>query len=642
MERLDQVSGGSEANGGNSPAADEGTSSKIAPYRHDSSNIQALAQVADWACDQAESYYEASLRVKQLAQEPDAPIDLAAVRELTITFSYHLSANQFGSAQPGAQLGPLEGPSYPRALRDADEEVRALWLDLEAEATHALVKARCADIIFLLKLANPRNAAERAVRSYMELVGGDLRSSEQSDCLLRAWELARSVGLSALVQEISSAMLGLIEVALTRGEDPYVVVSLLDALTAPQRRKNALQVDPKVDDLLDRALLVYSQTHIVSQIAVLVRRRAVGDEERIRRASEIEVKAHLNDAEKAVDSIVIRAHLNDAASRARQLNLPDLEKDAVSRLQSAPAVEWKTIKSEVRIPNSLFRSYSRPFETADTWDQALGFWFQMDSPTGSSATNEATARDILNQSVVSRLATTIFFGRGDLPRSVQSGDDDEAFQNELVRVETMGIHLHGLILADALDLIKLRFGIPSHEDLSNSLGEFGPHPILARALAKSFLLYWVGEYEACVHLAVPKVEAAVRALLLELNEPVYRVSVGDSKGQFPGLGALLDPLIEAGFDPDWTRFLKTFLLGDGMNVRNFVAHGFMDDVSRETAALALRACSLLVLIASEDSVKRDSSAVKAVLGNPHQGGLPRSWLLRLANAVRAARSELRK
>lgn len=81
---------------------------------------------------------------------------------------------------------------------------------------------------------------------------------------------------------------------------------------------------------------------------------------------------------------------------------------------------------------------------------------------------------------------------------------------------------------------------------------------------------------------------------------MYRTVAGDKSGQFPGLGVLLEPLTENGFDPDWSRFLATFLLGEGMNVRNLIAHGFMNEVGRETAALGLRPYALLALITSDE------------------------------------------
>ncbi len=66
----------------------------------------------------------------------------------------------------------------------------------------------------------------------------------------------------------------------------------------------------------------------------------------------------------------------------------------------------------------------------------------------------------------------------------------------------------------------------------------------------------------------------------------------------------------------------------------------MDTVSREKAALALRAYSLLVLITSRESTERDAGLGKATLANP-LGAQPRSWWRRIGRAVRAARNELR-
>jgi hypothetical protein len=439
--------------------------------------------------------------------------------------------------------------------------------------------------------------------------------------------------------QVATAMFSMAERALDHQEDPYMVALLLDALLADQRKRKVKSVDSRVDDLLDRALMAYTSTHAISDFASLVRRWAAGDTVRAQHANEVEVKAHLNDAEKEADALVIRFHLNEAASKARRYNLPELEAAVVSRLQSAPPVEWKVIETEIKIPNAYFRDFLRPFRRANSWIEALGVWFNTESPCGDHQSNEAAARNTLNQSVFSRLATTIRFDRNDLPQRVLDGDDD-AYRQELARVETFSIRINGILLADALDLIKDRFGIPLRGELESLLIEEGSHPVLSRILAKSLMLYWVGEFETAVHLAVPRIEAAVRALLLELNEPMYRVAVGDGTGVFPGLGALLEPLLENGFDPDWERFLRTFLLGDGgENVRNLTAHGFMDDVSRETAALALRACALLVLITSGEAVNRDREVVTSVLANP----LPpsrRAWRRRIVDAARAARREL--
>lgn len=163
-----------------------------------------------------------------------------------------------------------------------------------------------------------------------------------------------------------------------------------------------------------------------------------------------------------------------------------------------------------------------------------------------------------------------------------------------------------------------------------------------RALARAIHLYWVGEYDACSHLIVPKVEAAARGLLLELNEPVYRSAVGDARGQFPGLGSLLPLLVDNDFDPDWERFLRTFLLSDGRNVRNLVAHGFARDTDPVEAALAIRAGALLILLTAGPAVERDTATVRSALAIPTGAAPRRPWHRRLGAAFVAARHELRR
>jgi hypothetical protein len=145
-----------------------------------------------------------------------------------------------------------------------------------------------------------------------------------------------------------------------------------------------------------------------------------------------------------------------------------------------------------------------------------------------------------------------------------------------------------------------------------------------------------------VHLTVPKAEAAARALLLEINEPVYRAAVGDATGTFPGLGVLLSLLLDNDFDRDWERFLRTFLLGDGSNVRNLAAHGFIHNIDPLNAAAALRALAVLALIAPEPSVQRDAATVKAALANPTGTRRRRTWWQRITAAATAAWYELRR
>ena len=76
--------------------------------------------------------------------------------------------------------------------------------------------------------------------------------------------------------------------------------------------------------------------------------------------------------------------------------------------------------------------------------------------------------------------------------------------------------------------------------------------------------------------------------MLALGLPIYRTQRTTNPGQHPGLGFLLAALKGAGMDESWFRFLNGFLARPmGLNERNELLHGFIDDPTESTAALAL-------------------------------------------------------
>ncbi|RAS58952.1 hypothetical protein C8D87_1165 [Lentzea atacamensis] len=502
------------------------------------------------------------------------------------TFLYSLYCEEV--PQAGAKLEPLEGPSYlPTSLRESTQDMRELWLALTDQLTHPVARARVFDIVFTLRLmANSRDAAERAARAYLDAVGGSQRAQVQANGVVRAWTLARSVGLATLEQEINAVMLGMVEDLLDRDEHPYAVVPMLCALISPSRGKTAEDIDLRVDALLDRTLHAYPQTHVIKDVAAVVRKRAAADAARVEDANRVLINAMMAEADAAVDPLVIRTHLADAASEARRWNIKDLEDDAIARLQTAPKVQWESVEFGMTVPAPLFDLYMPGFDQATDWQEALNIWFNTSAPSGNLQTNVETTRQVLDASVFHQILTTIVFRDGDLPAR-KLADQDDVFMRELARTEARQMNIYGLILARGLHEIRFRFGIPTQNELAEFLGSTGTHLELAKALATAIQLYWVELYDASTHMAAPKVEPAVRAVLLKLNEPIYKAAVGDTSGQFPGLGVLLDRLEQLGLNHDWLRFLRTFLLADGYNVRNLVAHGYLNNIGYINAALAV-------------------------------------------------------
>jgi hypothetical protein len=143
-----------------------------------------------------------------------------------------------------------------------------------------------------------------------------------------------------------------------------------------------------------------------------------------------------------------------------------------------------------------------------------------------------------------------------------------------------------------------RYGILEEASLAAFLSENGQSDsVLATSLARAFLHFWRGDYEACAHVAIPKIEAAARALLRELDEGIYKLQVGQDQGQYPMLYPLLKELEKLAMDESWIYFLRWLLLAPpGMNVRNDLAHGFIGDISPVYGALILRAAALLITV----------------------------------------------
>lgn len=610
-------------------------------YRYDAAPVPVLARLADAACDGAIDPHDASWRAELLAEEMNPPVQHAAAFALVNAFLYTLHHEEI--PQAGAKLTPTDGPSLlPVALRDASSDLRDAWLALAGEVTHPVARARLYDIVFTLRLMpNGRHAAEQAARAYLDGVGGNQRAQAQATGVVRAWTLARSVGSTTLEHEITELMLDMVVDMVDRDEHPYAVIPMLCALTTPPRSKTAEAIDPRVDDVLDRALMTYPQTHVIKDIAAIVRKRAAGNAARVEAANRRLIEAMLAEARAATEPMVIRTRFNEAASVARQLGVADLEKLAVAALQSAPALDWDSTAYSVALPASFFDTYLPGFNEATDWREALNIWLLTDSPTGRHETNLTTTRQAQQHSVIRYLATTVVFRDGDMPARTLSGDD-EIFARDLAHTELLYLGTYGIFLANALHMIAARFGIPPRDDLQIFLRSSGSDPTLMNALATALQLFWVAEYDAAVHLAVPKVETAARALLLEINEPVYRAAVGDATGTFPGLGVLLSLLLDNDFDPDWERFLRTFLLGDGSNVRNLAAHGFIHNIDPLNAAAALRALAVLALIAPEPAVQRDAATVKAALANPTGTRPHRTWWQRITAAASAAWFELRR
>jgi hypothetical protein len=228
----------------------------------------------------------------------------------------------------------------------------------------------------------------------------------------------------------------------------------------------------------------------------------------------------------------------------------------------------------------------------------------------------------------------------DMPQGERRGTTDRLLEYKVRDVEYSHALIEGTLLFQALKEIGQLAKNPSEQVLSTLLMERYRCPAAnATILAKALILFWRDEYLVCAYFVTPFIEAGVRGLLLELNEPIYRVEVGKTKGQYAQLGVLLRHLEAEGFDPDWVRFLETMTVSVGQNFRNDIAHGFLRQMDPVVATLLLRAAALFLTmpLGSVTASEVDRLKRRPTPHRPH-----RSLSRRIKEAISAARRALRQ
>jgi hypothetical protein len=579
-------------------AAPEGSGAEEIAYEHDPAVADVAAQLADLAYAAAERRWDLPEHLRSqapgLGLMPEGPL----VQQLVLAAGYDLRLDHGGKA--GCVLRPstdTEEFAWPPRIADVLPDVVALWRDVADRASHPAARARFHDLLFERRDGAGRERAVAAGTAYLTAA----RSCERADLdvaafLVRAWDLARRVGAWELLANSYSELIKRADAEMSgRAGAPGVVLPMIAAVAAKPVRNQIKQAPETIPDpavvaqLLDTALATYKDGYLASQITSLMRART-DDPAAVAEIDRREVTAHLDEAE-ASSGMAKQLHLQEAISIARARGLMHLARHATAHLQAIPVKDLglKRSSSSFRIPRDYIERFLYGFTASPGWRDAMSYFIQTDCPLGDLERLRQEERDIAKVTVFSSLLPRTILGRDGLPRWTASSDEDRQAER-LATCARIHAENQGRILAEGLQRMERRYGIPAEADLAAHLSQNGQtDPALALSLARGFRHYWAGDYEASVHVVVPKIETAARGLLRELDEGIYRLQVAKDPGQYPGLYVLLQELEKVALDESWTYFLRWLLLGPlGMNIRNEVAHGFVADISPVYAVLVLR------------------------------------------------------
>lgn len=282
------------------------------------------------------------------------------------------------------------------------------------------------------------------------------------------------------------------------------------------------------------------------------------------------------------EPLIAIVHRQRAERIARDRGVRDLVDVIVTAMQSAEPPPMNRI--DVELPEgSVERAEALARSLVGTsWLDTVERVLSQGPPSGQFERNRTTALELEASSPLAALFPPVRLGSDGLPR-FSARTEAERLDDQIVQIEVMHSRLLGAVFAETLVIAAGRFS-PTAEQVAASVGGGAAADLFGRAVAR----FAAGDYEAAAYTALPLIERLARELLLLMDAPIYRLQRQQKPGSYAGLGVLLPLLAERGFDPSWHRFLRSFAASaNGMNFRNEVMHGFVDDIGPLGASLVL-------------------------------------------------------
>lgn len=588
-------------------------------YEFTEDDVTLVVPILEDAAAASDDFASIADKLRELSTDRGILISRELQWELDLLLAFELRQ---GDTATKITLEPVSTGelTWPRPMDQATEAVRKLWLGLNERVVHPLLVSLLGDVLLSSRVNPKPEMASRTIDGYIAVSQlGEIEPLHQTDGLLRGLALARGYGLAAKESEIRLRIWQVCKTGLANHGSPGATVPLAEVLAIGPRNGPFTAPDrTDVADLLEEAHGLYpANQFVIDSVADASRALSVDDPERTR-ASERQVQAYIDLAQKSDQGIVRMHHLNAAAQLAKRFGLVGLGNVAVKHMQAVKPEEmgWQRHEQTLSLPRYDIEKYLRRYRRARNWQDYLSVWLQGEAPTGSYATNLAAVKKAGARSTLASIVPLGLFGAHGLPQKRYATPDEKELRL-LVQVEEGMAQFHGSVLAEALTRMVQRWPAPSTEEVAAYLGDtFKCDPQLGSALAMSFSLFWDSQFTAAGHLIYSKTEAAARGLLLLLDEPLYKVEMGKAIGQFPALDFYLTNLIAQGLDVDWVRAIKSVLLSEGSNLRNLTAHGFKHFFVADEAALLIRIAAMLIILTPENAEKTDREFLRRLLNRP--------------------------
>ena len=512
---------------------------------------------------------------------------------------YYVEESQTDEKEKNGPYAPMaefnDGSTYPPPLTTLDDSVYQYWEQLLQGSSEPLVVTRMGDLLWVRRWGDkPYNFAVKAIDAYLEIAETqiDWHGLDITFCLTRGLELSLEINnldkAQIFIQKIIQKSLASIAEVKPK---PGVTIRLLDSLLALRRK----QRPECLVNLIEQCLNRYSQdVEITDQL--LVRLAKLMDDERRREVYEQLVDLWVAEAENTSGFVSV-ANFERALTRAIKYGFPDKIEEIRKKIQEVPeeSLGFKEISVTAILPNKKIEKFIQSFVDESGWRNSLTIFGMYGPPSGKYEENLQEVEKAIEEHPLLFLVSNTIYDSNNIPLK-HATSIEENKQIALVRNEVLGIEFFATLAQKIIESIFHAAGRPSIEDLT----EFFTTPHIPTEIAVNIAVvfdwYLKGEYDAAAHLLVPRIEAVLRNLVQKVGIAVYREASGVKAGSVLTLAELLN-CIKGRIDESWRRYYLTLLTDPmGINLRNRICHGLIDQVDSSHTALLLHViCHLRLL-----------------------------------------------
>jgi hypothetical protein len=511
-------------------------------------------------------------------------------------------------------------PFYSPDIAEANLDTIEYWKRRGGEANHPILRARYSDLVWdfsrvIAKQKPDVSFAKAAVDAYVEAAKLSYKILVQPiHYLERALELAISIGDDERTQTVVDAMFVLYErVAKPElaGSWPFLFDNLLDnkkiALTEEQQKRIIHSLEEILGKSTDRTVPkefnpwgaqaaaerlagIYRKSGAKEEIPRVIRSYGMAFEKLAKEASPTLAVGWLQPVYEAYRNAGMKENAErvQVASEKKGKRAHEDMKQISARIEVSAAEMDKFLAAIMA--DSLDLAYKRI---------AVRF-----------VTKATAARDFMRQMMTQApLVSMIGVQKiADGHIAAQAGSVESDPDGRLIMQLAQIIEMESLFLTTALD--------KTHEiykpDAKRIVAVLRESPVFTEEgeslLAAGIEAYLDGDHVKAIHILIPRIEAALRALLGLLGLPMNK-PMRSSKGvmQAKGLNDVLgDANVKAVLGEDTVLYLQTFLNDPrGQNLRNRISHGLTEKryLSKPLADRVFHVLLTLSLIRSKEPVE---------------------------------------